>query len=96
MGNSTNITIERKFDNPLAGTVVKIEGIELPNLTNVEFQHKAGSIAELRADMNSIGPFNITLPAHVQVTITMMPGSVLTKVNEPDGSESYYCILLYK
>lgn len=88
----TTVTIERKFSDPLFGTIVKVGDVELPNLVNVEFRHKARELAEVKVDMVAMGDFNITLPANVSVTITMTPGHILSKVHEPDGSISYRCV----
>lgn len=77
------------ISNVFFGTKLLIGGHSVPELASVSFQHDAGSVAIVRAQVNAINGFAVELPAKVDITVCVFPGFILLEDRTQEGIVKY-------
>lgn len=74
------------------GTKLLIDGVQIPELVNVEFSHRVCELAKVVAEINAQAPFAIELNAEVSVIIYVSPGFKLEAYSADDNKMVYRAV----
>ncbi len=67
----SKVEIRNTEEGALTGTTLRVDGVEIPELSLVSLSHKAGELAQVFAQVATGQPFDVTL--HGSVTIIVQP-----------------------
>lgn len=87
-----SVTIKNSGEFPTHGTHLTVGGVEVPELANVQIEHRAGYPAHLTAHINCINGLDVSLPAVVDVVISAFPGFDLVEDKRAEGVVRYSCV----
>lgn len=85
MSETAQVRITRREGSPLTGTLVEVDGKELPELHRVTFDHECGGLAYVNADMYAHEGFEFECPAVVELSLVVPQGCTLEEVEMGDG-----------